>query len=323
LRVDSMQIQPSDPRSRPLVMSDVRFGLVDVSAWRVRDEEPAGGDEKEWLTDPDGRDWLFKPVTEHQSFVQGEDWSEKLSAEMGRLLGVPCAKVELAVRARRRGSISLDLKPANWELQPGAVLLAQTVPNYDSADRRRRGHSLVNIETALEGFGPPPGAQVPTAFEAFDVFVGYLVFDAWIANRDRHDENWAVLLPPPPESSSALAGSYDHASSLGFNLTDTERERRLRERTVHAWAMRGDAYRFEWPGGAKRGIPTLVDFAAAAISTRRPEVRSHWISHLEAVEDQAVADLVARMPEMSQPACNFVVELATINRERLLHALDA
>lgn len=173
-------------------MSDHDFEVVDVTAWRVRDEEPTGGDEKEWLTDRDGRDWLFKPVVEHENegFVQGEDWSEKVSAEMARLVGVPCATVELAVRNGRRGSISLDLKPPKWELQPGAVLLAQTVPDYVSGDRHRRGHSLENIRLALERYGPPPQAAVPTSFRAFDVFVGYLILDAWIANRDRHDENW-------------------------------------------------------------------------------------------------------------------------------------
>jgi hypothetical protein len=119
-------------------MSDAQFTQVDVSSWRVRDEEPAGGDEKEWLTDPDGQNWLFKPVTEHrrEGFVQGENWSEKVSAEIAALLGVPCARVELAVRSGRLGSISLDLKPAAWQLQPGSVLLAQT-PDYIPGDKQR------------------------------------------------------------------------------------------------------------------------------------------------------------------------------------------
>jgi hypothetical protein len=123
------------------------FEVVDVTSWRVRDEEPAGLDEKCWLTDTSGQDWLFKPVTVHASngVIQGEDWAEKLSAEMGALLGVPTAKVELAIRDGRRGSISLDLKPDGWELHAGAVLLAGIVPFYVSRDRERRGHSLDNI----------------------------------------------------------------------------------------------------------------------------------------------------------------------------------
>jgi hypothetical protein len=305
-------------------MSDAQINQVDASSWRVRDEEPAGDDEKVWLTAPDGRDWLFKPVTEHKrlGFVQGEDWSEKVSSEMAALLGVPCAKVELAVRRGRQGSISLDLTPPGWQLQPGSVLLTGTAQDYIPGDRTRRGHSLVNIERALEGFDPPPGASVPNGFSAFDVFAGFLVLDAWIANRDRHDENWAVLLPPPDDSTPGrLAGSYDHATSLGFNLQDAERDRRLQGGTVEAWAKRGDAYRFEWPEGRKQDLPTLVDFAATGTSMRQPAVRAYWASQLAAVEGQAVADLVARVPGMSQLACRFVLELTSINRERLLNAL--
>ncbi len=304
-------------------MSDAPFNQVDVSSWRVRDEEPAGDDEKVWLTAPDGRDWLFKPITEHKrlGFVQGEDWSEKVSAEMGALLGVPCASVELAIRRGRQGSISLDLQPAGWQLQPGSVLLAHTAQDYIQGDRTRRGHSLENIQRALEGFDPPPRATVPNGFEGFDVFTGFLVLDAWIANRDRHDENWAVLLPPGGSAPGRLAGSYDHATSLGFNLQDAERDRRLLGGTVRAWAMRGDAYRFEWPGGRKQDVPSLVEFAAMALSMRPSEVRSYWASRLAAVEGQAIADLVARVPGMSQRACRFVVELTSINRGRLLDAL--
>ena len=147
------------------------------------------------------------------------------------------------------------------------------------------------------------------------------MLDAWIANRDRHDENWAVLLPPPDDNTPGrLAGSYDHATSLGFNLQDDERDRRLEGGTVGTWAERGDAYRFEWPGGRKQDVPTLVDLAATAASMREPAIRAYWRSQLAAVEGQTVADLVACVPGMSQLACRFVVELTSINRERLLNA---
>jgi hypothetical protein len=86
-------------------MTDAPFNQVDVSSWHVRDAETAGDDEKVWLTAPDGRDWLFKPITEHKrlGFIQGEDWSEKVSSEISALLGVPCAKVELAIRKGTAG----------------------------------------------------------------------------------------------------------------------------------------------------------------------------------------------------------------------------
>lgn len=58
---------------------------------------------------------------------------------------------------------------------------------------------------------------------AFEAFTGYLVLDALVANQDRHEENWAVLRPLPGGGEVTLAGSYDHGSSLAFNLTDARR----------------------------------------------------------------------------------------------------
>ena len=81
---------------------------------------------------------------------------------------------------------------------------------------------------------------------AFDCFAGYLLLDALIANRDRHPRNWAVMpAPPGSDAHDMLAPSFDHASGLGFGLTDRERERWLRGRGVRAWAERGDAKSFE------------------------------------------------------------------------------
>ena len=57
---------------------------------------------------------------------------------------------------------------------------------------------------------------MPTTFGAFDAFAGYLLFDALIAHGDRHDRNWAVIVPPPgARETEALCPSFDHAASLG------------------------------------------------------------------------------------------------------------
>jgi hypothetical protein len=34
---------------------------------------------------------------------------------------------------------------------------------------------------------PPPACDLPFRATAFDVFAGYVLFDAWIANQDRHE----------------------------------------------------------------------------------------------------------------------------------------
>jgi hypothetical protein len=100
------------------------FPVVDVAEWEVVRDEASGAEEKMWLRAPDTRrDWLFKAVTVKEGHVHGEDWAEKAAAHLAGLVGVPCARIELAKRGASRGSISLDLRPKLFDLQEGRVLL--------------------------------------------------------------------------------------------------------------------------------------------------------------------------------------------------------
>jgi len=94
---------------------------------------------------------------------------------------------------------------------------------------------------------------------AFGVFCGYLVLDAPIANTDRHEENWAVIRGK--DAVVRLCASYDHATSLGFNLSDERRHQLATEPgRLHAWLERGTARRFE--GGRRLA---LVSHAVQAL----------------------------------------------------------
>ena len=67
--------------------------------------------------------------------------------------------------------------------------------------------------------------QLGTAWNnAFDVFVGYLLLNAWFANQDRHHENWGVI---NHNDAIYLAPTFDHAASMGQHETDSVRKNRL------------------------------------------------------------------------------------------------
>lgn len=315
------------------------YEIIDVSAWPKRDWEPGGEDEKVWLQDPRGaeadqdhgigrdntetvltsRDWLFKPVVEKDGRRQGEDWAEKITSEVAALMRVPSAPIELAVRTEagktRHGSISRDVRPGHpseWQDYPGAVLLGEIVPNFDSKDPLRRGHTLLNIMNVLGGCGSPPLFDGPPTFSAFDVFCGYLLLDACVANTDRHSENWSVLVAA--DGTRSLMASYDHASSFGFGLTDEKREHILgNDKLFHRWSQRGFAQRFE--GGKKI---TLVEHAHSALAMVDGRVRQFWLDQLERTTPDKVDAILARVPTMSQVARTFCGRLFRINRERLL-----
>lgn len=302
------------------VVTGQRYHVWDVSSWTVAGEEAAGGEEKAWLTEPKtGCLWLFKPVTSHDwRSDQGEDWAERVVAEVATQLGLPCARVELGQRGGRRGSLSQKLRPTGWELHHGAVVvLAEIVPGYRqgaSNPRGRPGHSVPNIQRALSGLQVPPGTDVASGFGAFDVFAGYLMLDALVANRDRHDDNWAVLRPVVGTDPPVLAGSYDHAGSLGYNLTDGERERHLREGSVEQWVRKGTAWRFEHD----RKPATLVEIAAQGLATAQPAARSTWLDQLRRLDVKCITSAVRMVPGLSDIAASFSIEVMCANRRRLL-----
>jgi hypothetical protein len=232
------------------------------------------------------------------------------------LLGVPAARIDLARRDDCRGCVSYDIVPKGWELQPGAVLLNGIVGfEHDPWDPAALGHTLINIQRALDGYDAPPGFSGPTDFDAFDVFAGYLMLDALIANRDRHSENWAVLRGPG-RPDQRLAPSYDHASALGFNLLDERRRLMFQDGNMFdAFLRKGTAHRFE--DGRKL---TLVDHAHVALGMVRDSVREWWLGRLTGTDEDQLDTIVARVPVMSDLARRFATYLFTVNRRRLLDA---
>jgi hypothetical protein len=316
------------------VEADV-WARLDVSDWAIRGVEQVGSTRNLWLEEPStGRFWLHKDtVIPSNGIEQGEDWSEVVSTQVARLLGVPCASTRLCSRAGRRGSISRSILPSGHSLWEGIVVLERADvtgyfphvegrPGVDPSrpDVKRPGHSLANIQSALDGVAVPPKFDGPEDMTGFDVFAGYMILDALIANRDRHEQNWAILAPQLVSSPERLAPSYDHASSLGYNLTDTKRQAYFQEPgRLRAWAKKGTAYRFEHAGKP----PTLVEHAARAVAMCTPQGADWWQKQLDDVDLDPVLRLLREraVPGMSDPAATFARDLLDLNLGRLRDAI--
>ncbi|WP_045876245.1 hypothetical protein [Pseudofrankia sp. DC12] len=145
-----------------------KYPVIHVTSWDAVADEPGGQDEKIWLRHPETDDrWLYKPPTIKDGHVHGEDWGEKVASRLARLLTVPCAEVELAVRDGAPGCISRNLRPPSYEMQGGAVLLSELLPDYRPGAegiKGRPGHSLTNIKLALEGGTLPTRLAMPVHF---------------------------------------------------------------------------------------------------------------------------------------------------------------
>jgi hypothetical protein len=296
----------------------VPWPFVNIDEWTVAGVEKQGRHAHDWLRHSSRkRTWLFKPARSERQRAAGEDVAEKLACEIARLLGVPAAPVQLATRSGVRGALVEDVRPPNWELQAGRTLMPEAVPDYDPDDPEHRGYNIESIHAALQRFAPPPGSDLPSEFDAFDAFAGYLVFDALIAHGDRHDRNWAVLVPPPgSQERDALCASFDHAASLGLLLTEEARVRYVGSGTASDWALSGRARRFEHRRGLER--QTLVGLAASAVALCPPGTGAYWRARVLSVKGDSIDEMVECAPGLSAETRRFVRELVMINRWRLL-----
>ncbi|WP_307851951.1 hypothetical protein [Williamsia sp. CHRR-6] len=249
--------------------------------------------------------------------IGGQDWAEKIAAEVAAMLSIPVVQTELAVATslesgiQQRGSISRDMRPLGWAGSPGAQLLGECDDDFDSDTCA--GHTLDAIESVLQTIAGPPDDRYES-WSAFDVFVGYLTLDALIANTDRHAHNWAVLSRGPER---ALAPSYDHGRAFGSGLNDRTRATILEGDALARWCARGVTTRFD--GGEAH---TMLAFAAAAAGRCGPSARQHWLEQIHGLDLDLCDAVIEAVPELSGVARTFVMELLTTNRRRLIDGLD-
>lgn len=290
------------------------FAVWDISEWVVVSQEARGIDPKDWVAlqedaPKDGQSswWLFKPI-KAASYRRCDDWSEKMASELGRLIGLPAARVELAARGGEVGIISQNVTPDGCSLESGDTLLSEFDGYLSSAGddrpKNRIGHNLDNIQRLLEDVRAP--GELASETSGFDLFAGYLVFDAWIANTDRHAINWGVLTQNV-DGSRFLAPSFDHGSALASGV----QEKSMATRSAPAYAERGMAHRFE----NGRHLP-LVELALQAVARAGTDTQQ-WIERIGNLDAEVVESVVHAVPGMSELRRSFVRTLLDTNRRRL------
>ena len=293
------------------------FPIIDVPDEAPDLPEQLGTKAKFWFQDDSKARYLFKvgrPDT-------GDDWSEKVACELCELLGIPHARYELATYKGERGVISPTFVPDGGRLVHGNELLARIEKYPAKQFFRVREHTLSRVTAMLthQGINVPVGCEsFPGVETAFDFFIGYLMLDTWIANQDRHHENWGLLVAPP--QGVHLAPSYDHASCLGANETDRNRAERLNTRdvgqSIERYVTRARSAFYSSPSGAKP-MPTLEAFRRVA--RRSPQAGVAWLGRLNQVSSNMVQSIFNQIPgdRITTHGIEFATKLLEINRHRL------
>jgi hypothetical protein len=302
------------------------YSIVNVDENTANSTEQLGSKEKFWFRHEELGRCLFKRPRPNS----GEDWSEKIAAELCSLLDLPHAKYELAMSQSGRGVVSPTFVPRNGTLVHGNELLLSSIPDYATGvpNYRVSQHTLELVLNTIDDdddvmlpFDWNPVAGITRAVE---VFVGYILLDALVGNTDRHHENWGLVERSDSASNQTtrhLAPTYDHASSLGRNEPDESIRRRLsnrdRQSTVQTYAQKARSAFYLKPEDAKP-LTTYDAFRMAA--QRYPSAGKIWLDILAGLARADVARITGGVPRdrMSETAAEFAEQIVYFNQGRLL-----
>jgi len=293
------------------------FNIVRVNTREADAMEPLGTKKKFWLGPTGPRRTMFKA----EERGHGEDWSEKVACELAGLLGLPHVAYELAFDEALGlpGVVTANFLADDESLVHGNQMLVALNPTYPAAANRFTvtQHTIEAIHRVVCLLAPPSGCPTlrSEASSAVDAFAGYLMLDAWIANQDRHHENWGAIVAQGQDL--RLAPTFDHASCLARNLKDPRRQGLLGNKRIPAFARKADSA-IQAKAGEKTCLSTVAAFRAW--SRLAPDGADFWLERLGAVSENAVADVLLSVPpqRMTDLCRVFTLTLLQENRRRIL-----
>lgn len=300
------------------------FPIIQVPDDAAEITEQLGTKYKFWYEDEQLGRSLFKEGRPNT----GENWAERVAVELALVVGIPHAYYELAAFRTREGVVSPSFVPEGGRLIHGNELIGGVGTETDDANRkyyRDRSHTVSRVFSFFRAVHivRPPVDFVPfgNVKLAIDVLVGYLMFDAWIANQDRHNQNWGLVRGFGNDVH--LAPSFDHGSSMGRNETDARRQQILTTRDgnqqISAYVKRATSALYPPLVNDKtKPLSTIDAFAYGA--KLRPDAAASWLERLRAVTPELISSLVGLIPptHATDVTKKFTSQLLCANRARLL-----
>lgn len=303
------------------------FPVIRIRSSQAEAVEYLGTKAKFWY-----RDGQQKMLFKAEERGTGEDWAEKVACELATLLGLPHVHYEMAydLDQERPGVVCASCTPRPLALAHGNQLLLALDPDYPAGEEHRyrsRAHTVdavFGVVCLLDMPSPDWCEDLPAQIgSTAGVFAGYLLLDAWIANQDRHHENWGAIWDG---ERLALAPSFDHGAALARNLSDEERQERLtsrdRNRQIPHFAQRARSALYADPTSAR---PLTTWAAWRAFAVRVPVEAEVWRQRLARVQPAEVVGILERIhPDRMSAVCRrFTLDLLIENQRRLMESEDS
>lgn len=204
------------------------FEIKDFSGWKPYEgfAEGSGRSEKIWLISSEAEDrkiGLFKypKINPSNQAVTSEHISEHLAHQIGDILNIKTANVDIGVYDGRVGSLSYLVKEPYEALIEGISFVTGVFPGYNSEqmfdDENQKYYCLEHIFESTDGLIKK------------EIWIKMMLFDYLIGNRDRHQSNWAILASYADSQRKSFnireCPLYDNGSSLCCYVTEQEVDR--------------------------------------------------------------------------------------------------
>jgi hypothetical protein len=278
----------------------VRVPMPDRGEFQSRLE---GAIDKYWIDLPDLGRCLFK------ADLRGA-WVEKVAATIARGIGLPVISYELAERMDGLKAI----------VSPSFLLdCAQEIPGEKLlVDALGRNYlytpdAILSVVDNLDIAQPSSYKPPVTVSTASDLLTGYLLFDSWIGNIDRHSRNWGIQ--ERLDGRIELLPTFDHGLALGVRMPDDKLPLDIAGFSADCRSsIQGEV-----------GGTLTMDGLARRLLELRPKAVREWIERIAAVDRVSIEEIFDRIPEgwVSDVRAQFAVDFLVASRDRLTTMVDS
>jgi hypothetical protein len=155
------------------------------------------------------------------------------------------------------------------------------------------------------------------------------MFDILVGNTDRHHENWGVVVERTDgaigQVSTWLAPTFDHASSLGREVSDLKRSRRLTTKDTRANlnAYVGKAKTAFYADGEPAQMMRSFEMLQA-IRKLEPNAYRFWGQKICSLKDTFFQSIFNQIPPewISKVAIEFAITILSLNQNSIREAID-
>lgn len=258
-----------------------------------------GSRQKRLVVDKNNKIAMFK--YEREDYLVSEACSEKMCYEIAKVLGYPCAEIELAYDENGKLGVLNYLFTNFKNLEHIDAISYLNQQN----SLRPYYYTISNIKKMLDELNP----------KLFSEFIRILVFDALVGEQDRHEENWGLIKENNIYQISPL---YDNGCNLLREFKDENFATQFysNKKDFDAYIKRSKTMIYRENHQSRYSHFELIQF----LNKEYYNIVHFEIMNLNKLTDEKIEEIVLRIPDflLTKKHKEFIIKYLKKRRNILL-----